>query len=193
MKKIDRLRWVEKNFGKQFVLKYFFCRNWDEIKKAIEYFESKKQGWGMRTDTLEGYFQKDNCPFLFKGLNEDALRIWSVNKNNLYYIICENILMVLCHGVAYRIDDEHIVIEFNDKNRDISLRDMYNFPDNLRRIGIGPNRYIIFPGSFKMIIRCFHPEETMIYSFDIVYDLMISLKVKEIEFTVKTDRQIIIW
>lgn len=67
MKKIDRLRYIEKNFGLEFVLRYFLCKTWGEIEKAIHYFENKGLGWGMRTDTFSGNSQKFMCPFLFKG------------------------------------------------------------------------------------------------------------------------------
>ncbi len=75
VKKIERLRWIQSIFGQEFVLKYFFCGNWKEISQAIDYFENRGQTWGMRTDTNYGSNQGYLCPFLFKGLRQEAAKI----------------------------------------------------------------------------------------------------------------------
>ncbi|MFH1178447.1 MAG: hypothetical protein V1711_01850 [bacterium] len=194
MKKIDRLRWIEETFGKEFVLPYVLCNDLQDILNAINAFEATGKTWGFRTDTREGQTQGILCPFLFKGTINGARKIWNENKKKLYYLVCENILEVRCHGVAVLLDAEHIFIEFNDKEPFISLRDMYKHPKNLRHIGIGPSSFV-FVWEIPTPIRCFHPEETSMYSFDRLYRLMVSIKLREIvvEFTVTDKKKIIIW
>lgn len=197
MKKIDRLRWVEKTFGSGFVLPYFLCRNWEEILDAINAFESSGKTWGLRTDVCgdetPGQTQGTLCPFLFRGSVDEAKKIWEENREKLYYLVCLNILKVTCHGVAELLDAEHIFIEFNDKEPFISLREMYNNPKNLRRIGVGPSNFVT---RWETAVRCFHPEEVSTYRFDDLYRLMVSTELAEatVEFTI-TDvpKRIIIW
>lgn len=193
MKKIERLKWIENNLGPEFVLKYFLCKNWEEINKAIDFFENQKNSWGMRTDMREGIIQSYLSPFLFHGNRKDAFKIWNKNREFLYYIIYENILVYLCNGVAVRVDEEHIIIEFNDKEPDSPQRDMYKHPQNLRIIGVGPLSMILHPKRHDLLVRCFNPEETMIYSFEIIYRLMIYSTVEEITFSIKPSGKIIIW
>ena len=191
MKKIDRLRYIEENFGPEFVLQYFFCKTWEEIEKSVCCFESKGRGWGMRTDTFSGSSQAFLCPFLFKGNINDARKIWMENNSKLYYIICENILRVLCHGVAQLIDKEHIFIEFNNKEPYIAQRKMYEYPKNLRHLAVGPSSFIFWKKI--VLVRCFHPEEVSMYSFDRIYRLMTEKQVGEITFTVTPNGKVIIW
>jgi hypothetical protein len=197
MKKIDRLRWIEKTFGQEFVLPYFFCHNWEEILEAINTFESSGKTWGLRTDICgsetPGQTQGILYPFLFQGSVDGAKKLWKENGEKLHYLVSLNILEVTCHGVAELLDPEHIFIEFNDKEPFISLRDMYNNMENVRRIGVGPSAFIT---RWETVVRCFHPEEVSIYRFDDLYRLMVSTKLveKTIEFTI-TDvpKRIIIW
>lgn len=190
MKKIDRLRYIEKNFGLEFVLRYFLCKTWGEIEKAIHYFENKGLGWGMRTDTFSGNSQKFMCPFLFKGSIDDARKIWKENGRGLYYIVCENILEVLCHGVAELLDEEHIFIEFNDREPHIAQRHMYERPENLRHLAVGPNSFVF---RNEVLVRSFHPEEVVVYSFDKIYYPMIANKIRETTFTVTPNGKVIVW
>jgi hypothetical protein len=190
MKKIERLRWIQSIFGPEFVLKYFFCKNWEEISQAIDYFENRGQTWGMRTDTNHGTTQGNLCPFLFKGSRQEAEKIWRENREQLYYLVSENLPRVFCHGVAELIDEEHIFIEFNDKEKNISQRDMYKHPENLRRIAVGPASYVFYK---SLLIRSFHPEEVIDYAFDKIYFPMVQWKIKEITFSIKPNKQVIIW
>ena len=191
MKKIERLQWIEKVFGSGFAIEYIFCKNWGEIIRAIDYFEGRGKGWGLRTDTnTETIQQSYLCPFLFSGTRDAAAKIYQENQERLYYIVCENLPEVLCHGVAELVDAEHIFIEFNDKERNIAQRDMYDRPKNLRRLGVGPSSYVFHMGIW---VRSFPPEETSHYGFDKIYYPMIWNRIEEITFSVKTNKQVIIW
>ena len=196
MKKVDRLRWIEGNFGPEFVLQYFFCRTWEEIKNAINFFESRAQPWGMRTDTSSGNSQGYDLPFLFDSYFSKAKEIWDKHGNNLCYIVSKKQPpYILCQAVAKKVDEEHIVVEFLVDSK-TSLRHMYRFPEKLRRIGVGPCNWLVWPNvSIDQNIRCFRPREVEIYGFNKVYDLMLNrgMKVEEIEFTVVNSHKIIIW
>lgn len=190
LKKIERLRWVEKTFGADFVLPYFYCTNWSEIENAIKWFEDRKMGWGMRTDTRDGISQGYGCPFLFKGNLKEAHDIWQNNDKSLYYIVSENILEYFCNGVAILLDDEHIFVEFNAEEHDIPQRRMYDNPQNLRRIGVGPASYVMYN---ENIVRSFNPEEVTYYCFDRIYFPMIWYKIGEVTFSVRPNKQVIVW
>lgn len=198
MKKIERLRWVESNFGPDFVLKYFICHNWQEIEKAISYFEKRNLGWGMRTDRPTTNNNEDdwNLPFLFRGTINEAQSIWRKHEKNFNYIVCKNITEVYCHGVAELIakQDGLVFIKYNEKEKNISQRQMYNFPSNLEHIYVSPFRHTV---RNELIIRCFYPHESFITdrSFDIIYRLFFfsDCKEKEITFTVLPDKKIVIW
>lgn len=196
MKKIDRLKWIEKTFGPGFVLPYFYCQTWEEIEKAIRYFKRNNRSWGMRTDTVSGNSQGYELPFLFESSIKKARKLWDEHNGKLYYIVSEKQPSdILCQAVARRFDNKHIIIEFLVDSK-ISLRQMYQFPERLRRIGVGPCNWIVWPNvSVEENIRCFYPREVEIYGFNKVYDLMLNhgVKVEEMEITVVNSNKIIIW
>lgn len=190
MKKINRLQEIERVFGPEFLVKYFFCKDWNEIQEAIKHFESNGEEWGMRTDFNRGLFPGMYCPFLFKGEQEKAKIIWEENKEKLYYLVSERIDTVLCQCVALLLDKEHIFIEFNDKEPHISQREMYNHPENLRNFAVGPASYTLYDNN---LIKSFHPEQVADYGFNKIYFPIIQNKIKETTFTVKPNKKIIIW
>ncbi|HAE36772.1 TPA: hypothetical protein DCX66_03605 [Candidatus Nomurabacteria bacterium] len=198
--KRDHLKWIEENFGPQYVLEYFVCYNLEQIKEAIKYFEVQKKPWAVRTDTTGSFFQKDSSPFCKENPLE-VFNIWEEYGTNLYYIVCATQPKdLICQAIAFYIDSEHIVIEFNDIDpNSTTIRDMDKKPyDQLKRIGVGPNTMILHPLYPTLFLRSFRPEQVTKWSFDRIYYLMMDQlllgnSVNRIEFTVKSGGGIIIW
>jgi hypothetical protein len=201
VKKIERLRWVEKVFGQSFVLKYFYCLTWEDVEAAIGFFEKSSKTWGMRTDLVDCWshcMAGHKLPFLLHGTRKEAKKIWCQYGSSLYYLVSLNLPLVKLHGVAYLVDDEHIYVEINDKEETISQRMMYEHPGNLRSFGIGPSSYIFYPPATEKhpsgaLYRCYHPEEVMILSLDLLYRQIVAAKVEETTFSVTPQRQVVVW
>jgi hypothetical protein len=199
-KKGDRLKWVEKTYGSHYVLKYFICFTLEEIKEAIGFFESIKKPWAVRTDVNDSFFQKDSLPFCKENPME-VFEVWKKYGKSLYYIVCAiQPERLICHAIAFYADDEHIVVEFNDVDQNsTTIRDMDKKSyDMLKRIGVGPNCWILHPLYPTMFLRSFRPEQVVKWSFDRVYYLMMDQlllgnDLKRLEFSVKSGGGIIIW
>ncbi len=67
---------------------------------------------------------------------------------------------------------------------------MYEHPENVRYLGVGPASYVLHK---NLWVRTFHPEEVIDYGFDKIYFPMVQRKIKEITFSIKLDKQVIIW
>lgn len=192
MKKIARLKWVEEVFGKDFVLPYRVCSSAREITEAVASFEGAGKTWGMRTDTREGSTQGFNLPFVLNGTVEKALEIWGKYGVDLYYIVSENQgASIRLQAVAVKLDDEHVLFEWNDKEPTISQRQMYNHPENLRRLALGPNN-MVFPWN-GLPVRSVRPEYAACLKFDRIYDVMVHSEIDETTFTMRTNGQLVIW
>ncbi|MEK7611773.1 MAG: hypothetical protein AAB407_00255 [Patescibacteria group bacterium] len=192
MKKIARLQWIQERFGEEFVLPYKVCTTWKDISLAISEFEKSRKTWGLRTDIIGGTTQGYLQPFLLNGTRKEAQEIWRKSGNKLIYIVCENVLSVVCHGVAIPIDKESVFFEYNSSEPTISQRAMYQNPQNLRHIVIGYGGHAYFAGRFY---RSVSPVFGSIYRFDTVYELALCIpKVDEITFTVRSpDRRLVLW
>lgn len=191
MKKVARLKWIEETFGKDFVLPYRVCADPYEITLAISMFEMSRKTWGMRTDTRNGSTQGFSLPFLFHGTPEKAAEIWDVNKDKLVYIVSENVPKVRLHAVAVKISPEHVLFEWNGKEPMISQRKMYDHPENLREIVVGPGGMELIWG--YRFVRCVLPEYAEALQFDRIYDVMIHSDVDEATFTVRDDEKLVVW
>lgn len=191
MKKVARLKWIEETFGKDFVLPYRVCKDQYEIHLAISIFTLEKKTWGMRTDTRNGSTQGFNLPFLFHGTPEGAAKIWDAHKEKLVYIVSENILRYKLQAVAVKLDEEHILFEWNGKEPEISQREMYNRPENLRQLALGPNN-LVFPWDGAPL-RSVRPEYASDLKFDLIYDVMIHSDVDETTFSIRDDGKLVVW
>lgn len=191
MKKVARLEWIEETFGKGFVLPYRVCKDQYEIILAISIFTMEKKTWGMRTDTKEGTTQGFNLPFLFHGTPEGAAKIWDAHHEKLVYIVSENILRYKLQAVAVKLDAEHVLFEWNEKEPEISQRQMYNRPQNLRQIALGPNN-VVFPWDGAPL-RSVRPEYAADLKFDLIYDVMIHSNVDETTFSIRNDGKLVVW
>lgn len=191
MKKVARLKWIEETFGKDFVLPYRVCNDQYEIFLAISIFEMSKKTWGMRTDTKEGTTQGFSLPFVHHGTPGEAAKVWDKHKEKLVYIVSENVLRRRLSAVAIKLDAEHILFEWNGKEAEISQREMYKRPENLRQIVLGPNN-LVFPWDGAPI-RSVRPEYTADLKFDEIYDVMVHSDVDETTFTLRSDNKVVVW
>jgi hypothetical protein len=197
MKKVERLEFIERIFGKEFVLPYRVCYNLRDIERAAREFESLGYGWGMRTDSKEGHQAAFGSPFIMRGNLEDAKKIWEMDKEKLIYIVSHNILRYHLNGVAYPIDDEHIFFEINDIDKDKSQRAMYDNPRNLKRFVIGPSRKYILPLPFpQILLDVFKPEDnfTIDNRLSEIYNIAVGRDIDEVTFSVREDdKKVVIW
>lgn len=191
MKKLERLLWIERTFGPEFVLPYRACRTWEEIEFAFSRFESAGRTWGIRTDFVNGRCQGHGLPFLHHGSAAGAKEIWSLHGEKLVYIVSENVLRRRLSGVGIKVGSEHVLFEWNDKEPTISQREMYDKPENVQRIVVGPGGYELVFGEIP--IRCVPPEYTSWRRFDEIYDVMIHMDVDEATFTVREDGKLVVW
>jgi hypothetical protein len=191
MKKVARLKWIEETFGRDFVLPYRVCKDPYEIHLAISIFEMQKKTWGMRTDSKNGQTQGFNLPFVHHGTPEKVGEVWEKHKDKLVYIVVENVLKVRLHAVAVKLDSEHVLFEWNDKEPTISQRQMYARPENLRQIVLGPSNFV-FPWN-SLPVRSVRPEYALDLQFDRIYDVLIHSDVDEATFTVRDDGKLVVW
>ena len=193
MKKIERLKFIESEFGKEFVLPYKVCHDEKDITKAVREFELKKATWGMRTDLASGNNQGYLLPFILKGSLDKALNVFRERGRELVYIISHNILNYACNGVAIPFDEEHVFFEINPKDN-VSQRNMYDNPSNLRQLFIGPSRKIFYE---NMFFNGFKPEDDYVYDLRLseIYNLVVGRgDVNEVTFSVrKPDKKVVIW
>lgn len=197
MKKLERLKFIAERFGPEFVLPYYACYSWPQIVEAVNCFESRGRTWGFRTDVRDGWEQGFQLPFVLHGTLERILEVWEANGPKLEYIVGQNVTLVIYHAVAIPVDNEHVFFEWNDQEPTISQRAMYNHPENLSQILVGPARRsdasVIAQGMPFPVMK---PEDCKVVDlgFDRVYRLMVGQNVDEITFTVRAnDRKMIIW
>lgn len=192
MKKVARLRWIEEMFGTEYVNPYHVCKSLDEMRVAIEDFDLMKRTWGIRTDYPTGSTQGYQLPFVHHGSLEEATKLWTTHGDKFVYIVCGNILHRRLSGVAVKLDSEHVLFEWNDKEHEISQREMYKRPENLKQIALGPSGYV-FPWGGQVPLRCVPPEYGVELRFDGIYDVMVHGQVNEATFTVRDDGKVIVW
>lgn len=192
MKKVDRLKWIEETFGKDYVLPYHVCLSSYDIITAIDGFETGKKTWGMRTDHRAGNAQGFNLPFVHHGTWEGAAKVWEDYGEKLVYIVSENVLLRRYSAVAIKIDPEHVYFEWNDKEPTISQRQMYKNLENLRRLAVGPNN-LVYPWPGGDPVRSVRPEYAADLKFDEIYDVMVHSDVDEATFTLRADNKLVVW
>lgn len=191
MNKLERLEWIERTFGPEFVSPYFACRDYSAMETAICVFEAKQKTYGIRTDLADGHVQGYQLPFVWKASREEAMKLWLAHGTKLVYIVCENVPRRRLSAVAQKLDAEHVLFEFNDKEPEQHQRHMALKPENVRQIALGPNRYVIPWGN--LIVRCFDPSEASDYRFDKIYDILIHSDEDEATFCVREDGRIVVW
>ncbi len=115
MKKVDRLRWIARTFGPEFVLPYRVCRSWPGIFRAITDLR-QQVGWvGMRTDFPAGAEQGINLPFVYNVDEEKAWQVWAAHGDRLVYIVCGGIPPEgnACNVLAERIGPTQFLVEWD--------------------------------------------------------------------------------
>ena len=145
----------------------------------------------MRTDTRDGSVQGFNLPFVHHGTPEKAGEVWEKYGTKLAYIVSENVLRRRYSAVALKLDPEHILFEWNDKEPEISQRQMYSKVDNLSRLVLGPNNLVFREDGVSM--RSVRPEYTSRLRFDEIYDVMVHYDVDETTFTLREDGKLVVW
>lgn len=202
MKKVERLKYVAETFGTGYVLKYFHCLTWRQIERAIHNFQKKGVMWGIRTDA-RGSNEGFHLPFIQIGSIEKAQELWKNWDNEIEYIIYETLSEPCTNAVAIRLDEEYVLFEYNSIDTYFSQRQMYDKPENVRHLVIGPLRRTALPWDYRFtngfppIGSVFEPTDTFVQDlkFNRVYNLMkTALETREITFTVRLKyRQLIIW
>ncbi len=196
MKKLDRLKYIESNFGQQYVLEYFSCRSLKEILEAIDYFNSKQVQWSLRTDSVSLNFnQSQLSPFIYLGKKEEAISLWNTNGSQLEYIIFKAMPKCYLNGVAKIIDSEMVFFEYNEIEKEIAQRHMYQMPKNLSHLIIGQTRHssVVYSGWPGPMFLPFD-EFVVKRKLNQIYSLVYSIKEKEITFSISyPERKIIIW
>ena len=79
-----------------------------------------------------------------------------------------------------------------------SQRAMYNNPENLTQLVVGPSRkFLLEPPFPQILVSGYHPEDNLPNDLRLteIYDLMRSRKdIKELTFSVrKQDKKVVIW
>lgn len=191
MTKLERLSWIERTFGTDCISPYLACRNLVSMINAIDGFQRGGRGVGIRTDLVDGHTQGYQLPFVWKAGFDDAHKLWEKHRDRLVYIVCENVLRVRLNAVAQKLDAEHVFFEFNDREHETTQRDMYKQPDNVRRIALGPNRFVLPWGN--LFVRCVDPVDASFYRFDQIYDILIHSDQDEATFSVREDGRLVVW
>lgn len=188
MKKLERLLYIARTYGEDAVLPYQACRTEEDIRSAVGWMESMGRTWGMRSDFRNGSVQGFHLPFLHRGNLPDALKIRETYPS-LVYIVSENILRYRLNAVAVKVGPSHIFVEWNE-DAFIPQRRMYDRPEDLKRIAVGPAGHAEAFGSF---VRAISPEHLSWYRFDIIWDTMIHSDVDETTFSVRDDGKLVVW
>lgn len=195
MKKLERLAWIERTFGRDVVSPYEACYDYADIHAALRRSWDRGSRPSIRTDYTAGQEQGYNLPFLHL-LKDDysdierARFLWNKHGTRLVYIVVDAVQPVICNGVAERLDDEHIFIEINDKEPDSTQRHMYRHPENLRQFVVGPSSRYFMEGILR---PCYKPEWCGVYSLDRIYAAMYQGGAQELTFSIRADRSTIIW
>ena len=53
--------------------------------------------------------------------------------------------------MAGKLDAAHVLFEWTDKEHEISQREMYKKPENLRQLALGPSGYVFLWGGSGLI------------------------------------------
>ncbi len=202
MKKLARLKWVEENFGPEFVLPYRACTTWTQVVKAIREFESAGHTWGLRTDTRDGKTQGFLLPFQLRGTVDGAKQIFEETGGKLTYIISHNILSYVCNAVAVPIDQEYIFFEWSC-HPTRSQREMYEDPELIREVVVGPfpsshgHQLLLCGRELGPLIRGLTPESNLAVDLRLstIYHLLVGRSdVDEVTFSVRApDKKVVIW
>lgn len=194
MKKLERLAWIERTFGRDVVSPYEACYDWADIYSSIQNSWLRGSRPSIRTDWVAGATQGFNLPFVHLIDDEAALErgreVWNKYGTALVYIVVDAVQPVICNGVAERLDDEHIFVEINDKEPDSTQRHMYKHPENLRQFTIGPSSGYIMEGILR---PCYKPEWCGVYSLDRIYAAMYQGGAQELTFSIRANRGVVIW
>jgi len=116
MKKVERLQYIEREWGPEWVLPYRACSTWEEIRQAIQTLRAAV-GWiGMRTDWPGGPSQGTNLPFVYHVNEEKAREIWDEHGDRLSYIVCGGVSPVdnLANVMAERRSRSLLLVEWDD-------------------------------------------------------------------------------
>jgi hypothetical protein len=192
VKKVARLEWIHDRFGEEYIQPYQMCRTFRELHIACTSFQhGNGWEWGLRTDLRNGTEQGFNLPFLYKGNITAAMKIWERYGERLVYIVTKHLPAVRLNAVAIPVGPEHVFIEWNERERKIAQRNMYDNPKNVRRSIFGSGSEVYWNGSMR---RVFNPRHASWWRFDEVYRLALSTaSVDEITFSVTPDGKVVIW
>jgi len=198
MKKLDRFKFIENKFGSQYVLEYYACYAFEQICEAADKFEARNMPWNLRTDKPSNESDINQAvlaPFVHLCTKEKARAVWDEFGASLVYIVFRSMPLCYLNGVAIRVNDETVFIEYNEQDRDVPQRYMYEKADHLSHLNIGPfRRNTLVPEQWPGPV--FEPTDAFIAErhFDEVYSLLLSSGEDEMTFALRyPDRQLIIW
>ena len=198
MKKLERFHQIERIFGRDHLQEYYACYDYKQLCIAADKFEARGMPWNLRTDTHTSSSDLDqamHAPFIFMCNKEKAEEVWQQFGEGLVYIVFRCMPLCYLNGVAIRIDDETVFIEYNEVDGEVPQRRMYDKPDNLSHLIVGQfRRSVLIPERWHGPVLLPSDEINMRLRFDEVYDLLLSSGEKEMTFAIRhPDKKVIIW
>lgn len=194
MKKLERLLYIERVHGPEFVNPYAVCYTKDDMSRAYHdlWLSRAMRKTNIRTDWIKpGRDQGYELPFAAQIDLSQAYAFMDQHGRDLVYLVNMALVKAAINGVAIRLDANHALFEINAKEPGIPQRHMYRSPENLQQFVLGPSGYWIWNGS---PMRCYQPSDMWGWSFDVVYRQMFLHGEEELTFSVRDfDRSIILW
>ncbi len=119
MKKLDRLHWITRTFGPEFVLPYEVAYEPYAAILALQKFRASGHEPSIRTDYKDGATQGFNLPFVYpSATDEDFVRLWSEWGDRLVYIITEGVSpeRSRCNVSVLRLTPTFFLVEWDQGN-----------------------------------------------------------------------------
>jgi len=116
MRKIDRLRWIERAYGPEFVLPYRACYTPDDLRAAFNSFPLGTP-LSVRTDWADAPDQGYGLPFLYNNADvSKVLAVWDRWGPKLVYIVCASITPEenFANVAAEQIGPTRFLVEWDD-------------------------------------------------------------------------------
>jgi len=116
VRKLDRLREIERLYGPEFVLPYRACYDWPQIEAAVEEFWKTGHTPSLRTDWRATPEQGYGLPFVHPGVSlVQAALLYEQWADKLVYIVCEGVSheQALCNVAAQRLGPALFLVEWD--------------------------------------------------------------------------------
>ena len=198
MKKLERFKWIEQTFGREHLQEYYACYDYEQICEAADKFEAKGLPWNMRTDTHASCADLNQAilaPFIFMCNKDKAKAVWQQFGTGLVYIVFRCMPLCYMNGVAIKVNEETVFVEYNPVDGDVPQRLMYEKIENCSHLLIGQfRRSVLIPEKWDGPVFLPSDECIMRLRLDEVYNLLLSSGETEMTFAIRhPDKQVIIW